>query len=154
MHNFLLSICSMHWRFFFLWEQPISARMSRLLKTNSNNDHGRSVRCTAHRSTWGRVLLLLFPPTRLSCVKGEAKKAFLSPVRNINAFCLTESSFPDSGLLSSPTLHSSICYQSPKLRSTWEMTGYNWTRVSMCSKYVFVSHLNIGVLCPRSWAVS
>lgn len=41
-----------------------------------------------------------------------------------------------------------------KTPSSEEITGYNWTRVSMGSKYGFFSHLNIGVLCPCSWAVS
>ena len=151
MHNFMLSICSTYWRGLFngssLLLQEWAGFWKPTARMTTNEVWG------AQHNTQGRVFLLLFLATRISCVKGEAKKAFLSPVRNNGVFCLTGSRFPDRGLLYNLILHLSICYQSPKLQSTWAMTGYNWTREATCSKYVFVSHLNMDVLCLCSWAV-
>lgn len=89
MHNFMLSICSTHCRDFingkrlFLQESAGFWKL-RAVKTMDG------VWAAQHSVAWGRVFHLPFAFSRLTCVKGKAKKAFLFPVRNISVFCLRE----------------------------------------------------------------
>lgn len=111
--------------------------------------------CELHGTAWhwGRVFLLLFAPTRLTCVKGKAKKTLLFTVRNISVFCLREqlprqwfihwSHSPLIHLLSKPQAQKKLLVITeqgcPWVANTGFLSSKHWCPLSLFLSSVIIS---------------